>query len=120
MGRVAQGKFVLGIGHGPAGLLCAKDSKDANKNMFQGYKLVAFPDTSDKKLPRIRFLPGAMPWLVGERLEEAGMTIVNKKKKSLGSVHQDRKLITGDSGKAANIFGILAVDALLESQETQI
>ena len=115
---VAQDKFVMGIGHGPAALLCAKDSKDATKNLFDGYKLVAFPDARDQKSPLIGYLPGAMPWLMGERLEAVGMTILNKKKAKLGSVHKDRKLITGDSGKAANTFGKLAVDALLESQAT--
>jgi molecular chaperone Hsp31 and glyoxalase 3 len=117
---VKEDKFVLSICHGPAGLLSAgkaKGGKD-NNNLFQGYKLVAFPDVTDKRSPLIGFLPGTMPWLLGERLEEAGMTVVNKNYKSMGSVHKDRKLITGDSPKAANAFGKLAVDALLESQET--
>jgi molecular chaperone Hsp31 and glyoxalase 3 len=114
---VAQDKFVLTICHGPAALLSAKDSEDATKNLFQGYKLVVFPDSIDKRSPMIGYLPGEVPWLVGERLEEAGLTVANTKKSSMGRVHKDRKLITGDSPKAANAFGKLAVDALLESQE---
>jgi molecular chaperone Hsp31 and glyoxalase 3 len=109
---ISKDKFVLSIGHGAAGL------SSANR-LLEGYKLVAFPDTTEKRSTVVGYLPGTMPWFVGERLEEAGMTVVNKKYKKLGSVHKDRKLITGDSAKAANAFGKLAVDALLESQETQ-
>ena len=52
-----------------------------------------------------------MPWYFGERLQDLGVTIVNKMPN--GKVCYDRKLITGDSPKAANKLGKLAVRLML-------
>ena len=52
-----------------------------------------------------------MPWWLGERLSGLGVNIINKK--SNGMVHIDRKLVSGDGPQAANAFGRLAADSLL-------
>jgi len=52
-----------------------------------------------------------MPWYFGERLQDLGVTIVNKMPN--GKACHDRKFITGDSPKAANKLGKLAVRLML-------
>lgn len=64
-----------------------------------------------KMLPLTGYIPGAMPWYLGERLQVLGVTIVNKMPN--GKVCHDRKLITGDSPKAANKLGKLAATLML-------
>jgi molecular chaperone Hsp31 and glyoxalase 3 len=56
-------------------------------------------------------MPGQLPWLVGENLEKLGVEILNKG--ITGQVHQDRKLLTGDSPLASNNLGKLAAETLL-------
>ena len=60
----------------------------------------------------IGYLPGPMPWLVGEKLRELGVEILNTD--ITGQCHQDRRLITGDSPLASNNIGKLAAEALLQ------
>jgi molecular chaperone Hsp31 and glyoxalase 3 len=50
-------------------------------------------------------------WYFGEALKAMGLEIVNSDIK--GRVHQDRKVLTGDSPFAANALGQLAAKALL-------
>lgn len=52
-----------------------------------------------------------MPWLLGERLTQAGVKIVNADMS--GMVHRDRRVLTGDSPLAANELGKLAARTLL-------
>ena len=107
-----QDLYTLAICHGPAALLAAKESKDAEPFIYDGYKIAAFPDSVDKQTPAIGYMPGHMPWYFGEKLSELGVTIINKKADD--SCHIDRKLISGASPKAANDFGRLAASTLLE------
>ncbi len=58
------------------------------------------------------YMPGKMPWFFGEKLEELGTKLVNKL--ANGTVHQDRKLVTGDSPMAANKLGKLSAGLLLQ------
>ncbi|WP_017221529.1 glyoxalase III HchA [Moritella dasanensis] len=109
----AQDKYMLSICHGPAALLAAGLGDDKNTFVYRGYKIAAFPDSLDKMTPLFGYLPGAMPWYFGEKLRDMGLEIVNKK--ADGTCHQDRKLITGDSPDAANMFGVMAAEALLSS-----
>ncbi|PID63159.1 MAG: protein deglycase HchA, partial [Gammaproteobacteria bacterium] len=51
----------------------------------------------------------------GEKLENLGVTFVNKKADK--TCHIDRKLITGASPQAANHFGKLCAEELLQSLE---
>ncbi len=63
-----------------------------------------------KRYPGAKNLPGQLEWLLGKKLTEQGLTVVNDGMS--GQVHRDRKLITGDSPLAANALGRLAVETL--------
>ena len=103
-----QNLYTLAICHGPAALLAADDDTSF---IYNGYKIAAFPDAVDKQTPMIGYMPGHMPWKFGEKLSELGVTIVNTKADN--SCFLDRRLITGASPKAANDFGRLAAETLL-------
>lgn len=111
--------FTLAICHGPAALLAANldspdgSDKSGNDFIFKGYKIVAFPTSMDKQMPKLGYLPGTMPWYFGDKLEDLGMTIDNKL--ASGQTHQDRKLISGDGPLAANEFGKLCANELLRA-----
>lgn len=102
--------FTLALCHGPAALLAAVDG---NAFLYDGYKIAAFPDAVDQQTPMIGYMPGPMPWMFGEKLKALGVTVVNTK--ADGSCYRDRHLITGASPKAANEFGRLASNTLLEA-----
>lgn len=104
--------FMLAICHGPAALLAASLNNDKASFIYKGYKIAAFPDAVDKQTPMIGYMPGHMPWKFGKKLENLGVTIINKKADN--TCHQDRKLISGASPKAANEFGKLAATTLLK------
>jgi D-lactate dehydratase / protein deglycase len=103
-------KTMLAICHGPAALLAGV--VEGTEFLYKDYEMVAFPDRVDKVTPVMGYIPGHMPWYFGEKLIAAGVKIINKAPN--GYVHKDRKLITGDSPKAANAFGKLAAESLLE------
>ena len=111
--------FTLAICHGPAALLAANldspdgSDKSGNDFIFKGYKIVAFPTSMDKQMPKLGYLPGTMPWYFGDKLEDLGMTIDNKL--ASGQTHQDRKLISGDGPLAANEFGKPCANELLRA-----
>ena len=105
--------YILAICHGPAALLSANRQADGNPFVFSGYKMAVFPDALDKKTPWMGYMPGHMPWYLGERLSTLGVDIINSN--ANGTCYHDRKLITGDSPNAANKFGHLAASALLKS-----
>lgn len=105
-----QDLFTLAICHGPAALLAAGDEIPF---IYDGYKIAAFPDSVDKQTPTIGYMPGHMPWKFGEKLNALGVKIINTKADA--SCHIDRRLITGASPKAANDFGRLSADTLLNA-----
>lgn len=112
------GLHTLALCHGPAALLAAnlpeaRPDQSTTTFAYKGYEMAVFPDGVDKQTPRIGYMPGHMPWRFGERLTELGVNIINKK--SNGTCHVDRKLITGDGPKAANEFGRRAADAVLRA-----
>jgi molecular chaperone Hsp31 and glyoxalase 3 len=107
---VADDRLVLAICHGPAALLATATDGDF---AFEGKAMAVFPDGLDRKTPWMGYLPGPVPWYVGERLKERGVTIVNDK--ANGTCHRDGALITGDSPDAAYEFGQLAAEALTEA-----
>jgi molecular chaperone Hsp31 and glyoxalase 3 len=74
--------------------------------------MAVFPDSVDKMTPKIGYLPGHMPWRLGEKLQGLGAKIVNTKSDNTTCV--DRNLITGASPLAANDLGKLAATTLLE------
>lgn len=99
-------KFVISLCHGPAAFLAVGDS-----DIYRGYKICAFPDALDAKTPDIGYMPGHLTWRFGEKLKRLGFEIVNDG--ISGAVHQDRKLLTGDSPLAGNALGKLAAEVLL-------
>lgn len=101
--------FTLAICHGPAALLAANEG---GSFIYDGYKIAAFPDSVDKQTPMIGYMPGHMPWMFGEKLQELGVEIVNSKADA--TCHVDRRLISGASPKAANAFGRCAAETLLK------
>ena len=105
--------FTLAICHGPAALLSANIDKPADDFIYKDYKIVAFPTSMDKQMPKIGYLPGDLTWYFGDKLEDLGVTIDNKL--SSGQTHQDRKLISGDGPLAANDFGKLCANELLRA-----
>jgi molecular chaperone Hsp31 and glyoxalase 3 len=104
--------FMLAICHGPAALLAANLDGNKNSYIYNGYKIASFPDSADAQGPIIGYTPGEMPWIYGEKLNNLGVTIINKEADS--TVNIDRELITGASPQAANAFGKLAATELLK------
>ena len=102
--------YTLAICHGPAALLAANDGKSF---IYSGYRIAAFPDAVDKQTPMIGYMPGHMPWKFGEKLNALGVTIINTKADD--SCNVDRRLVSGASPKAANAFGRLAAETLLDA-----
>lgn len=89
--------------------MVAAVDEDAENYIFKGYQICVFPDALDKGANiDIGYMPGALPWLVGEKL---GVEILNKG--ITGQCHRDRKLLTGDSPLASNNLGKLAAETLL-------
>lgn len=106
--------YTLAICHGPAALLAANLDGDKDNFIYKGYKIASFPDAADAQGPSIGYTPGAMPWIYGKKLNDLGVTIINKEADA--TVHIDRKLITGASPFAANAFGKLAATELLKEE----
>ena len=52
---------------------------------------------------------------LAKRLEELGIVVKNSKTSIDGSVHKDRRLLTGDSPLAGNALGILTAEELLKA-----
>jgi molecular chaperone Hsp31 and glyoxalase 3 len=104
-------RLIISLCHGPAALLAAGIGRESNP--FAGYRSTAFPDSLDFG-PNIEigYLPGEMPWALGEALSKDGLEIVNDSMS--GATERDRNLLTGDSPLAANQLGKNAVTALLE------
>lgn len=104
---LAHDRYLIAICHGPAAFLALA----AGDNPLQGYAICAFPDALDRQTPAIGYMPGQLTWFFGEKLQQRGLTLVNQA--ISGQVHQDRKVLTGDSPLAANALGKLAVETLL-------
>lgn len=115
MWAMKKNKYVISLCHGPASFLSAALGKAKEDYIYKGYKICVFPDALDKKTPDIGYMPGHLPWYVGEKLKDLGVEILNED--ITGMCHQDRKLITGDSPFASNNIGIMAAKALLEEVE---
>lgn len=110
---MAKDKYLVTLCHGPSCMLAGAVGEPAEDYMYKGYKICVFPDALDKG-PNlaIGYMPGPLPWLVGESLKKLGVEILNEG--ITGQCYQDRKLITGDSPLASNNIGKLAAAALLK------
>jgi molecular chaperone Hsp31 and glyoxalase 3 len=102
--------FTISLCHGPGSFLAT--ALEGHEFLYSGYTMAVFPDSVDKMTPMIGYLPGRMPWRLGEKLTEFGARIVNTKADKTCCV--DRHLITGASPLAANELGKLAANTLLE------
>jgi molecular chaperone Hsp31 and glyoxalase 3 len=109
---MANNKYVVTLCHGPSSLLSAALGESKDNYIYKGYKVCVFPDGLDRKNPDIGYMPGQMPWLVAEELRKLGVDVVNND--MTGQIHQDRKLISGDSPLASNNIGKAAAQALLK------
>lgn len=108
-----EDRHIITLCHGPAALLAAGVDEAPENFPFKGYSINIFPDNMDEKTPDIGYMPGPMPWFIGAPLEKLGVALLNTD--ITGAVHQDRKLLTGDSPMAANNLGKLAARALIDS-----
>ena len=105
-----HGLFTISLCHGPGSFLAT--ALEGQAFLYSGYQMAVFPDSVDKMTSMIGYLPGHMPWRLGEKLTALGAKIVNKKADK--TVCLDRHLITGASPLAANELGKLAANILLE------
>lgn len=109
---IANDRYIISICHGPAAFLALTIDEDPDQFPFRGYSYSAFPDSGDRILPYIGYLPGRMPWYFGEKLDALGMKNVSHIPN--GTIKEDRRLLTGDGPQAANALGGLAANRLLE------
>lgn len=113
---MSRQRLLVALCHGPAALVAAARHRKTDAFPLKGYELCAFPDALDRQTPAIGYIPGPMPWYMGERLTALGMKIVNDD--ITGRCHQDRNLLTGDSPLASDALGAMAARALLAACAT--
>lgn len=106
-------RFLITICHGPAGLLSLALDEDPATFPLRGYDMAAFPDSGDRMMELIGYLPGEMPYFFNAKLEALGVKIVSHL--PVGGVHTDRRVLSGDSPFAADKLGRLAAQTLLDS-----
>ena len=102
--------FTITLCHGPGALMST--ALNGKPFIYDGYKMAVFPDSVDKMTPSFGYLPGHMPSTLCDKLEDKGVTIINKKADN--KVCLDRRLITGSSPLASNNLGKLAAKTLLK------
>ncbi|MYM19791.1 protein deglycase HchA [Brevibacterium sp. 5221] len=108
---LAEDRLIVSLCHGPAAFRAAGLGRSSNP--FAGFAITAFPDALDFGANlEIGYLPGPMPWKLGEALRAEGLTILNDD--MTGQTTRDRNVLTGDSPLAANALGKEAAAALLE------
>lgn len=112
-------RYFISLCHGPASMLAANVGKEEGSPfIYEGYKVNVFPDTLDTGTNiDIGYIPGKMPWLVGEELRKLGVIPVNTG--ITGETHRDRFVLTGDSPLASNNLGKLAAEVLLEDVKSR-
>ncbi|WP_437187453.1 glyoxalase III HchA [Planctomicrobium sp. SH668] len=114
---ISNDKLVITLCHGPCCLLAAGVGEVPEEFIFKGYKICVFPDSLDRGVNlEIGYMPGPMPWFVGEQLQRLGVEILNSN--ITGMCHLDRKLLTGDSPLASNRLGKMAAEQLLKYAAT--
>lgn len=102
--------FTITLCHGPGALMST--ALNGKPFIYDGYKMAVFPDSVDKMTPSFGYLPGHMPSTLCDKLEDKGVTIINKKADN--KVCLDRRLITGASPLASNNLGKIAAKTLLK------
>ncbi len=104
------GGSTLSLCHGPAALLAA--ARDGGRFPWAACEAVAFPDRLDRLTPWIGDRPSPLTWFFGAALAAEGVLLRNTG--TSGASWRDRDLVTGDSPEAADAFGVLAAETLLE------
>lgn len=108
---LSSDKLIVSLCHGPAAFLAT--ARGDGESSFRGYSICAFPDSLDAGANvDIGYLPGKMPWMLGEALTAGGLMIENQD--MTGATTRDRNVITGDSPLASNELGKLAAKALVD------
>ncbi|MHA0289871.1 glyoxalase III HchA [Mycobacterium sp. C3-094] len=108
-------RYIITLCHGPAALLAV--GQNGRRSPFAGYSMCVFPDALDEGANvDMGYIPGHLQWLLAESLKAQGITVLNDD--MTGKVHQDRKLLSGDSPLAANNLGLLAADVLVKAAAT--
>lgn len=108
---LAEDKLIISLCHGPAAFLAASIGRDSSP--FAGYSMCAFPDAIDAGANvDIGYLPGPMPWFLGEALQRDGITLANDE--MTGATIRDRNVLSGDSPLAAHSLGKMTAEALVE------
>lgn len=108
---LTEDRLIISLCHGPAAFIAGGLGRETNP--LAGYEIVSFPDGLDAGANlEIGYLPGRMPWALGEALTAQGLTVLNDD--MTGATHRDRNVLTGDSPLAANQLGKDSVAALLE------
>jgi D-lactate dehydratase / protein deglycase len=106
---------LITICHGPAALVAAGPRSADEDFVLKGYDICAFPDDIDRQTPAIGYIPGPMPWYMGDKLRPLGVNIINDD--ITGKCHQDRNVISGDSPLAADGVGRMAAKALINAAQ---
>lgn len=105
-------RYIVTLCHGPAALLAV--GRNGRQSPFAGYSMCVFPDALDEGANvDMGYIPGHLRWLLAQALEAQGVTVLNDDMS--GQVHQDRRLLSGDSPLAANNLGLLAADVLVKA-----
>lgn len=110
----ANQRYYISLCLGPASMLAANVGvEDGEQFIYKDTKVCVFPDSLDTGANiDIGYIPGHMPWLVGEELRKLVIIPVNTQ--ITGEVHRDGFVLTGDSPLASNNLGKLAAKTLLE------
>ena len=111
----ADGKPTGVLCHGPAALLAALPHRDEAGRAwpYRGYRMAIFT-AMEESVSETFFLGGEVPYLIDERLAEAGADLCCNLVNPLSPGHaiRDRELVTGQNPYSAEPFAELFVDAL--------
>lgn len=107
----------ISLCHGPAALRAAALGGEFP---YKGYKLVVFPDKTDRLTPKFGYLPGYIKeedW-VEAQLKALGCQVQNKAMDDTTCV--DRELITGCSQMASQTLSVAAIKVLAEKYNFKV
>jgi len=107
----------ISLCHGPSALRAAALGGEFP---YKGYKLVVFPDKTDRLTPKFGYLPGYIKeedW-VEAQLKALGCQVQNKAMDDTTCV--DRELITGCSQMASQTLSVAAIKVLAEKYNFKV
>lgn len=117
----AAGKPTGVLCHGPAALLAALPHRDEAGRPwpYRGYRMAIFTKL-EERVSETFFLGGEVPYLIDEKLAEAGGVLDTSFVNPISPGHaiRDRELITGQNPYSAEPFAEVLVEALDEYRRT--